>query len=515
MPLSLEIFAPRSAAGDKRLASLLADAASLGVSMLSISGDQGCVAVPAGLSVQMQLQYSAALTVDSAGSIIDRAVATGIEHVLVLGDVVSGPAKEGTFCSSVALVEFIKSRSSLHVAVCGYPRGSMTAEAASYEDGLTLTRRQVAAGAELVICMPTLDLENTLTFLSDIKVPVGDCILYTLRLHIICWLVWHARSSSRGPQCHACMSFASHSCPLPTHPCQPVPCRPTPPNLSPHSVYWHSCVLQVPVHPSLLPLHGFDRLGELARIARVIGLQLTSNLRAELDLSCGTREEMHAFGHARLLSQLEELQSKSITAHLPIHVISLNSPAVMQTLRTAVLGDDAGPGTYTALPLPPPTSALGCVGTAANEAVAAGAAALPTPPPDAPVLHAEPAPTAAPTAAPTTPKLHILHSGDLAEEIANLAISRAPNAVVESMDNFRPWMKQVDEAAAWHRPHMATTPQPLPLQHLPLQPVPRSHYPAATTLQSSELALPTHGCCDYCPSVLSPFVLSNCRPLAR
>ena len=55
----------------------------------------------------------------------------------------------------------------------------------------------------------------------------------------------------------------------------------------------------------------------------------------------------------------------------------------------------------------------------------------------------------APERVPTSPKLHILHSGDLAEEIATLALSHVPgHAAMESMENFRPWSKQVELGVA-------------------------------------------------------------------
>ena len=48
-------------------------------------------------------------------------------------------------------------------------------------------------------------------------------------------------------------------------------------------------------------------------------------------------------GHRRLLAQFQQLRESGTPS---IHVIVLNSPAVMRSLRQAVLGESAGAGAF-------------------------------------------------------------------------------------------------------------------------------------------------------------------------
>ena len=151
--------------------------------------------------------------------------------------------------------------------------------------------------------------------------------------------------------------------------------------------------------PSVLPLHALGTPSELERVARAIGLDTPASLLTAAR-EASARGDWVSYGHARFLEDYAKLQAASSHG---VHVTVLNSADAMCSLRVAVLGPAAGAGTFMPFVPPPPPQY-------------APAAAEPLPDGSSPIEL-----EATPKEAPTSPVVHILHCGDLAEEIANLA----------------------------------------------------------------------------------------------
>ena len=180
--LSLELFAPRSAGGvDDLLADCgrLASYSALGPAFVSVSGPvDSTLRILDHLRkthcIRPQLQVVRSdVTEDNVLALLAEAGQLGICDLLVLGGPPNVPppaAGSGRFASTTELVSFVKQRlgERVRVAVCGYPRGSR-GERAEYGADLAELGRQVAAGAERVICLPCFDAETHWSFVADAR----------------------------------------------------------------------------------------------------------------------------------------------------------------------------------------------------------------------------------------------------------------------------------------------------------------------------------------------------------
>lgn len=188
--LSVELFTPRS---DQGIADLLekggrlAAYAALGPSFVSVYGKSLPILehVRNVHCIRPQLQLSRCdSTVESITSTLDAGLRVGVRDALILaGAPGQKPARgqrqsaEG-FESTLELVRFIKGRygDRVRVAVCGYPQGTH-GELDSYEADLLALAQQVAAGAELVVCLPCFDGETHTKYAADARVAGVNCPL--------------------------------------------------------------------------------------------------------------------------------------------------------------------------------------------------------------------------------------------------------------------------------------------------------------------------------------------------
>lgn len=182
MQCSLELFTPRSAAGVQELLAprgRLEKYCHIGPSFVSIAGTaDGALAIAEHcrkahcIRPQLHLARSE-LTEEAAISLVDRALRAGCNDVLVLGGAPGTMQRDssgGGFGSATELVAFLKRRygERVRVSVCGFPDGSR-GEAGSYAADLEQLGRQVAAGCELVVCMPTFEAAEHAKFVVDAR----------------------------------------------------------------------------------------------------------------------------------------------------------------------------------------------------------------------------------------------------------------------------------------------------------------------------------------------------------
>ena len=216
--ISFEIFTPRSAKGLEEFISprgRLTGYASLGPRFISVSGQPSATAtlklleaVKNSHCIRAQLHLPRAeLTEESAIALIDAALRVGIVDALVLGSM--QPAAGGSFSSAAELVgyaignrirdlsnarhaaaaheaiaphpanapcsilrtcRFLKARygARLRVSVSGYPRGAR-GEANDHAADVAHTAKQIAAGAECVVCLPTFDAAAHTSYVAELR----------------------------------------------------------------------------------------------------------------------------------------------------------------------------------------------------------------------------------------------------------------------------------------------------------------------------------------------------------
>jgi len=186
---SLEIFAPRSSAGvDELLRSRLAEFAKRGPKFISVSGTVASGALRIAEDIRAKYCIRPQLHVQRAGSttasitaLLDALLGAGVHDVLLLGGepgTLNKPAG-GEFGSTAEMVSFIKGRygEQIKVAVCGFPRGTL-GEAGEYAADLAELSKQVAAGAESVVCLPVFEAHAFAAFVSDLaKAGLGCPVL--------------------------------------------------------------------------------------------------------------------------------------------------------------------------------------------------------------------------------------------------------------------------------------------------------------------------------------------------
>ena len=139
------------------------------------------------------------------------------------------------------------------------------------------------------------------------------------------------------------------------------------------------------VTPSVLPMHAFASRAELRRVARGLGLALPAALQEEL-AALPSEAALRVIGAARYATLHAELAHAAPT----VHTLTLNSAAVIDSLRAI---DKSSPASA---PL------LGDRGLV----------------------------------------LTVLHSGELAAEIAQLVAQQNPDVIVVPMEDFREWEKE-------------------------------------------------------------------------
>jgi methylenetetrahydrofolate reductase (NADPH) len=179
---SFELFTPRSAVGVEELLQprgRLSVYAAYGPSFVSVSGPAGggtlavLEGVRKGHCLRTQLHLPRAdLQADGVTALVDSAMRLGVTDALVLGGAPGSlrPASGGGFGSAAELVAFLKKRygARLRVAVCGYPRGTC-GEAGDYAADLAQLAKQVAAGAESVVCLPVFAAAVHTAYVADAR----------------------------------------------------------------------------------------------------------------------------------------------------------------------------------------------------------------------------------------------------------------------------------------------------------------------------------------------------------
>ena len=173
------------------------------------------------------------------------------------------------------------------------------------------------------------------------------------------------------------------------------------------------------VTPSVLPLHAFASRGELRRVARGLGLALPAALQDEL-AALPSEAALRVFGAMRYAALHAELAQAAPT----VHTLTLNSAAVIDSLRAI---DKGSPATA------PLLGDRGLVLTVLHSG--------PNPNPK-PKPNPNPNPNPNPDPDPDHNPNQVLHSGELAAEIAQLVAQQNPDVLVEPMENFREWEKE-------------------------------------------------------------------------
>ena len=168
--ISLEVFVPRSEVGVAQLRERLAEWVALGPTLLSISGAPDAVTLELAQQVQeahcvrVQMQLSGDMTVALALEFVEQALARGLSDVLLpLG------AAEQT----MALISTLKARfgSKVHVAVSA----PLKAAASEHADTVKQLKLQVAAGAELIQCVPCFEATTVTRFVADLRAAGVQC----------------------------------------------------------------------------------------------------------------------------------------------------------------------------------------------------------------------------------------------------------------------------------------------------------------------------------------------------
>ncbi|KAL1515146.1 hypothetical protein AB1Y20_004207 [Prymnesium parvum] len=185
---SLEIFAPRSAAGvEELLRGRLPEFAKRGPRFVGVSGaaSSGTLRLAAELrnsfaiAAQLHLPRAGASEAE-LGAAIDAAMRVGVRDVLLLGGAPGTlhSAGGGDFASAAAAVKFVKAKYGelLRVAVCGFPRGT-SGEAGDYLADLKELQKQVEAGAETVICLPVFETRAFTDFVADVAKMSLRCVV--------------------------------------------------------------------------------------------------------------------------------------------------------------------------------------------------------------------------------------------------------------------------------------------------------------------------------------------------
>lgn len=165
---------------DELLRSRLAEFAKRGPKFISVSGTVSGGALRIAEDIRTKYSIRPQLHVQRAGStgasvagMLDMALKVGVRDVLLLGGepgTLNNVAGGSEFASTADMVAFIKSRygEQIKVAVCGFPRGSV-GEAGEYSADLKELTKQVAAGAESVVCLPVFEAHAFATFVSDVS----------------------------------------------------------------------------------------------------------------------------------------------------------------------------------------------------------------------------------------------------------------------------------------------------------------------------------------------------------
>tara|TARA_B110001452_G_scaffold255244_1_gene247498 strand:- start:117 stop:1001 length:885 start_codon:yes stop_codon:yes gene_type:complete len=168
--ISLEVFVPRSEVGVAQLRERLAEWVALGPTLLSVSGAPDSVTLELAQQVQqthcvrVQLQLTGEMTVAAALEFVEQALSRGLCDVLL---------PPGAAEHTMALVSTLKARFGNQVRVAV----SVLLHAAASEHAATVKQLalQVAAGAELVQCVPCFEAATVTRFVADVRAAGVQC----------------------------------------------------------------------------------------------------------------------------------------------------------------------------------------------------------------------------------------------------------------------------------------------------------------------------------------------------
>jgi len=177
---SVELFTPRTPQGIEELSSRIEEFAKRGPSFIGINGTDASSALAIAEGIRARHCIRPQLHVQRTGStqasvtaLLDAALKVGTRDVLLLGGNpgtlnAASSKLPGAFGSTAEMVAFVKGTygDQLRVAVCGFPR-SAAGEAGEYAADLAELVKQVAAGAESVVCLPTFDASEFASYVAD------------------------------------------------------------------------------------------------------------------------------------------------------------------------------------------------------------------------------------------------------------------------------------------------------------------------------------------------------------
>jgi len=165
---------------DELLRSRLAEFAKRGPKFISVSGTVASGALRIAEDIQTKYSIRPQLHVQRAGStaasitvMLDALLGAGVRDVLLLGGepgTLNSLSGGGEFTSTAEMVKFIKGRygDQLKLAVCGFPRGA-AGECGEYAADLQELAKQVAAGAESIVCLPVFEAHAFGAFVTDLQ----------------------------------------------------------------------------------------------------------------------------------------------------------------------------------------------------------------------------------------------------------------------------------------------------------------------------------------------------------
>src|SRR5919199_1413697 len=157
---SVELFPPKTPAGEENLAAALGPLAALGPAFFSVTFGAGGTTRSGTIETVIRTRTETGIeaaphlsciegTRESIGGFLDRYKAAGVRRIVALrGDLPSGMESPGVFSCAKELVGFIRERTGdyFHIEVGCYPEFHPDAESASAD--LAYFRQKVEAGAD-------------------------------------------------------------------------------------------------------------------------------------------------------------------------------------------------------------------------------------------------------------------------------------------------------------------------------------------------------------------------------
>ena len=177
---SVEVFVPRSAAGEAAMLERLAEIVAVGPPYVAVSAaaDDDALRVACRVQEAHGVRGMVVLprpkTPEAAVAAADAAITYGVRDVLLIDGDGDADAMEVEGGGAAALVRLVKERHpSLRVAVAGHPRGCCAGDA--YAARLAALAEQVAAGAERVVALPSFEPAAVVAFVADARAAGVRC----------------------------------------------------------------------------------------------------------------------------------------------------------------------------------------------------------------------------------------------------------------------------------------------------------------------------------------------------